>query len=206
MGTNSGGSNWGGALTTTAVRYWWTILAGGVAAVLFGILALIWPHITLLALVLLFGFFAIVEGVAFFASASTASQHGRSPVWPIIGGLLGIAAGIVAFVWPGLTALVLLYIIAFWAILTGMIEIIASIVLRDEFSHAWLQTLGGVISVLFGILVLVRPGAGALALVWLIAIYAIVFGIVRIAFAFQVRSRAEGLLPGGRAGTPPATA
>jgi Short repeat of unknown function (DUF308) len=105
--------------TVTALAHdWWIFLVRGIAAVLFGFLAFIWPHITLLVLVLLFGIYAVVDGVLSLARAFGAGQRWQSWVWPLIGGLAGIAAGVAAFVWPGMTALVLLYIIAAWAVVT----------------------------------------------------------------------------------------
>jgi uncharacterized membrane protein HdeD (DUF308 family) len=166
---------------------WWVVLLRGIVAVLFGLLAFFLPGITLIVLVLLFGIFAIVDGILSFERAFSASSRDESWIWPAVVGVLGIAAGVAAFVWPGRTALVLLYIIAAWALLTGIVEIIAAIRLRREISDEWLLVLGGVISVLFGLLVFARPGVGAIAVVWLIGFFAIVLGIQRIALAFRLR-------------------
>ncbi len=195
-----------GATLTALARDWWVFLVRGIAAVLFGILAFVWPHITLFVLVLLFGVYALVDGILSLVRAFGAGQRGQSWVWPLVGGIVGIAAGIAAFVWPGLTALVLLYIIAAWAVVSGITEIIAGVALRHEISHEWLLILGGVISLLFGLLVFARPGAGALAIVWLIGFYAIVLGVVHIALAFRLRDWQQHEMPGGRAGMPPAAA
>jgi len=107
-------------------------------------------------------------------------------------GVLGVVAGIVALGWPGITALVLLYIIAFWATFTGIAEIIAAVALRREIEGEWALILGGVLSVIFGLILVFLPGVGLLSLVWLVAIYAIVFGIALIALAFRVRGRGSG--------------
>jgi len=193
--------------TVTALAHdWWIFLVRGIAAALFGFLAFIWPHITLLVLVLLFGIYAVVDGVLSLTRAVGAGQRGQSWVWPLIGGLAGIAAGVAAFVWPGLTALVLLYIIAAWAVVTGICAIIAGVALRQEISNEWLLILGGAISLLFGLLVFIHPGAGALALVWLIGFYAIVLGVAQIALAFRLRDWQQHEMPGGRAGMPPTVA
>jgi len=194
------------ATAMALARDWWIFLVRGIAAVLFGILAYVWPHITLLVLVLLFGIYAVVDGVLSLARAFGAGQRGQSWVWPLIGGLVGIVAGVAAFVWPGLTALVLLYIIAAWAVVTGICAIVAGVALRHEISNEWLLILGGVISLLFGLLVFVHPGAGALALVWLIGFFAIVLGVAQIALAFRLRDWQQHEMPGGRAGMPPAAA
>jgi uncharacterized membrane protein HdeD (DUF308 family) len=186
-------------------RDWWVLLVRGIAAVLFGLLAFIWPHITLLVLVILFGIYALVDGVLSIGRAIRAARAGQSWVWPTLGGVVSIAAGILAFVWPGLTALILLFIIAAWAVVSGIFDIIAGIVLHDEISNEWLLILGGVLSVAFGVVVFARPGAGALAIVWLIAAYAIVIGVQRIAFAFHVRDWQQHPISGRAHNMPPAT-
>ena len=190
-------SNSGGAMGTLWAHDWWVVLLRGIVAVLFGLLAFFLPGITLIVLVLLFGIFAIVDGILSFERAFSASSRDESWIWPAVVGVLGIAAGVAAFVWPGRTALVLLYIIAAWALLTGIVEIIAAIGLRREISDEWLFVLGGVVSVLFGLLVFARPGAGAIAVVWLIGFYAIVLGIQRIALAFRLRDWQAHPMSGG---------
>ncbi len=187
----------GGAMGTLWAHDWWVVLLRGIVAVLFGLLAFFLPSITLIVLVLLFGIFAIVDGILSFERAFSASSRNESWIWPTIIGVLGIAAGVAAFIWPGITALVLLYIIAAWALLTGIVEIIGTIRMRREISDEWLFVLGGVLSVLFGLLVFARPGVGAIAVVWLIGFYAIVLGIQRIAVAFRMRDWQEHPTSGG---------
>jgi uncharacterized membrane protein HdeD (DUF308 family) len=170
-------------------RNWWLILLRGVCAVIFGILAFVWPGITLVTLVLLYGAFAFVDGVF----ALWAGIAGGSPAprwWLILVGLLGIAAGIVAAVLPGMTALVLLYFIAFWAIAIGVMQIIGAIRVRKEIDNEWMLIASGIVSVLFGIIVLVAPGAGALGLLFVIGIYAIIYGVTLIGFAFRLKKHA----------------
>ena len=151
-------------------------------------MAFAWPGITLGALVLLYGAYAFADGVL----AITAALVGRTvgvPWWALlIAGLAGIGVGIITLLWPGITALVLLYLIAFWAVVTGVFEIVAAIRLRKEIRGEWLLALSGVLSVLFGVALIVSPGAGALAVVWLIGAYAIVFGALMIALALRLRS------------------
>ncbi len=187
----------GGAMGTLWAHDWWVVLLRGIVAVLFGLLAFFLPSITLIVLVWLFGIFAIVDGILSFERAFSASSRHESWIWPAIVGVLGIAAGVAAFIWPGITALVLLYIIAAWALLTGIVEIIGAIRMRREISDEWLFVLGGVLSVLFGVLVFARPGAGAIAVVWLIGFYAIVLGIQRIAVAFRMRDWQAHPMSGG---------
>jgi uncharacterized membrane protein HdeD (DUF308 family) len=186
------------AMLDLLTRHWWLLVVRGVLGILFGILALVWPGATIAALVLLFGAYAIVDGVATLYAAITGREgadrglsrrpaRGGHRVWLAIEGLLGIGAGLVAFFWPGITALVLLWVIAFWAILTGVMEVAAAIRLRREMDNEWLLGLAGVASVLFGILLLVLPGAGALALIWLIGVYALVFGVILIVLGLRLR-------------------
>jgi uncharacterized membrane protein HdeD (DUF308 family) len=175
---------------------WWLLAVRGAAAILFGILALIWPGVTVTALVFLFGAYAIVDGVFSLMGAFARRQlTGFDRFWLVLIGIAGIVAGIIAFVWPGITALVLLYLIAFWAIFIGVMQIVAAVRLRREIDNEWWLILGGAAAVLFGVIAIIAPGAGAVSLVWLIAIYAIVFGAALLALAFRLR----GL---GRSGAP----
>lgn len=168
-------------------RNWGWVMLRGVAALVFGLLALFNPGITVAALVILFGAYALVDGISTIISA-IANRHGE-PHWValLIGGIVSIAAGVVTFARPGFTALALLYLIAAWAIITGILEIVAAIRLREAIRGEWLLILAGVLSVLFGVLLIVAPGAGALAVVLWIGAYAVVFGIVLIILAFRLR-------------------
>jgi uncharacterized membrane protein HdeD (DUF308 family) len=172
-----------------SARHWWAFALRGVAAVVFGILAFAWPGLTLTVLVLFWGAYALVDGVlALIAAFRTENDHR----WGLLlEGVVGIAAGIVTFLYPGLTALVLLYIIAAWAIITGALELYAAYRLRRVIHNELWLALGGVASLLFGIVLLAAPGAGALAVVWLIGAYAIVFGILLIALAFRLRGMTQ---------------
>jgi uncharacterized membrane protein HdeD (DUF308 family) len=166
-------------------RRWWALALRGVIAVLFGLLTFFIPGVTLISLVLLFGFYAILDGIFDIVSAMKAPGHH----WPLlVEGIVGIVAGIVTFTWPGITAMFLLYLIAFWAILTGVLEIVAGIRLREVIANEMLLILMGVISTLFGILIIIFPGAGALAIIIWIGAYAVVFGIILIVLAFRLRS------------------
>ncbi|MEU7001188.1 HdeD family acid-resistance protein [Nonomuraea sp. NPDC046570] len=165
---------------------WWLFLIRGICAIIFGILALIWPGITLLTLVIFFGAYAIVSGVFSLFSALRHGAQGRA--WMILSGILGIAAGIIAFAWPGITTIALLYVIAFWAIFAGISEIIAGIKLRNEIENEWMLIVGGVLSVIFGLLLVIWPRSGALALTWLIGIFAIIYGVTTVVLAFRVKN------------------
>jgi uncharacterized membrane protein HdeD (DUF308 family) len=167
-------------------RYWWFVALRGLAAVLFGIAAFAWPGITLTLLVLLFGAYALVDGV--FALIYAFGSGRRFRGWLVVEGLAGIVLGVIALVWPGITALSLLYLIAGWAVVTGVLEIIAAIRLRKVITNEWMLALSGLASVIFGVILAIQPGAGALALIWLIAAYAIVFGVLLIALGFRLRA------------------
>lgn len=172
-------------------KCWWLLLLRGIAAVLFGLLAFIWPGLTLVTLVLLYGAFALVDGVISLAAAFTGSTKPVPTWWLVVVGLLGIAAGMVTFAWPGITAILLVLFIGAWALVHGIFEIIGAIKLRKEIDNEWMLILGGALSVLFGLIVLIAPGAGALGLIWAIASYSIVFGILFIALALRLRKHSH---------------
>ncbi|HEX2971915.1 MAG TPA: HdeD family acid-resistance protein [Tepidisphaeraceae bacterium] len=160
----------------------------GLAAVLFGILAFAWPGLTLLTLIYLFGIYALVNGVLALIHAFGAPKGYPRFGSLIFNGVISIAAGVLAFVWPGITALTLVLLIAAWAIVNGFSEIATAIRLRRVITGEWLLVLAGVVSIVLGLIMLIRPAVGALALVWWIAAFAIIFGVLLIAEAFQVRS------------------
>lgn len=170
----------------TLARYWWLILLRGIAAIIFGVLAFIWPGITLVTLVLFWGAFTLVDGVLALAHAIMGGNVG-SRWWLALIGVLGIIVGLLTFLMPGVTALVLLVFIATWAIVLGIFQIVGAVRVRKEIDNEWTLILGGVISVLFGMILLVAPGAGAIGLVWAIASYAIVFGILLVMAALKLK-------------------
>lgn len=173
-------------MITQFARNWWVLVLRGVMAILFGALAMFWPGITVAVLILLYGAYALVDGVfAVIAAIMNRTQGQRW--WTLLEGLAGIAAGVIAFAWPGLTAFALLYLIAGWAVVTGIFEIIAAIELRREITGEWMLVLNGILSVIFGILIAVFPSAGALSIVWIIALYSWIFGLLMIMLGFQMR-------------------
>jgi uncharacterized membrane protein HdeD (DUF308 family) len=175
-------------MITLLARNWWLFLIRGIAAILFGIAAFLWPGITIAVLVLMFGAYVLVDGISAII-AGIAARKERERWWMmILAGVAGIITGVLTFLWPGLTALVLLYFIAGWAIVTGIFEVAAAIRLRKEIEGEWLLIIGGIASVLFGVLLVINPGAGALASVWIIGSYALIFGILMIVLAFRLRS------------------
>ncbi|MEZ5787997.1 MAG: HdeD family acid-resistance protein [Xanthobacteraceae bacterium] len=176
-------------------KNWWLVLLRGIVSILFGIVAFAWPGLTLVTLVLFYGAFALVDGVIALASAFTGGAKPVPTWWLVLVGLAGIAAGIVTFLWPGLTAIVLVIFIGAWAVVHGIFEIIGAIKLRKEIENEWMLILAGIISVLFGLLVLFAPGAGALGLIWAIGAYAIVFGVLLIGLSFRLRKHKTAAAP-----------
>jgi uncharacterized membrane protein HdeD (DUF308 family) len=169
---------------TQTTRYnWWLMLLRGVFAIILGLIALIFPGIALLALIFVFGAYALIDGILAVVVAITERRYLPRWGWLVVEGVAGIILGIVAFVWPGETALILLYIVAIWAVITGVMELAAAFTVGN-----WLLGLAGALSIVFGIILFVHPGAGLLSLLWLLGIYAIIFGVVLIVHAFQLHS------------------
>ncbi len=168
-------------------RHWWLVALRGALFVVFGILAWIWPGPTVLALVLLWGAFAIADGVIALITAFRIRDSGR-PLWPLVLiGLAGVIAGVLAVAWPGVTALVLLMFIAAWAIVIGVLQIVTAIRIRKEIHNEWLLGLAGALSIVFGVLMIASPGAGALAMIWVIGAYAVFAGALLIAAGLRLR-------------------
>ena len=168
-------------------RDWWVYAARGIAAILFGIMALIWPGPTLAVLILLFGAYAFVDGIALIVALARGDVLARSHKW-ITGlmGVLGIAVAIATLVWPGLTALTLLYLVAIWAIGMGLLQIASAIEFRREIAGEFFVILGGIFSIVFGALLVVFPGTGLLSLVWLVGFWAELFGFSSLGIAYRL--------------------
>jgi uncharacterized membrane protein HdeD (DUF308 family) len=170
---------------------WWAVALRGVAGILFGVIAMVWPGLTIEVLVMCFGAYALVDGV-FATIAAFANHAGHDRWWVLLlEGLLGIAAGIITFFRPGLATLALLYVISFWAIVTGLLEIIAAMRLREEIEGEWMLALAGIASVALGVLLLVFPEAGALTIAWMMGAYAVLFGAMLLVLGLRVRKLGE---------------
>jgi len=169
-------------------RRWWAVVLRGVAGILFGMLAFVMPVATLAALVLLFGAYALVDGI--FNIVAAATGRGGWPWWALLlAGLVGVGAGLVTFLWPGLTALTLTYLIGVWAVAIGVLEIVAAIRLRKAIANEWWLGLSGALSIVFGGLLMLAPAAGALAMVLWIGVFAFVYGIALVALGVRLRAR-----------------
>lgn len=184
----------------TLTRYWWVVTVRGVSAVLFGLMALIWPSITVTVLVLLFGAYSFVDGVFTLASAAFGRPKPTEAnrIWLVLSGVAAIFVGVVTFVWPSATALVLLWLIAGWAVVTGVLELMAAVRLRKEITGEWMLALSGLLSILFGVVLILWPEAGALTLIVFIGVFALVFGLALLALSVRLRkiSRGTGTVTG----------
>jgi uncharacterized membrane protein HdeD (DUF308 family) len=175
-------------------RAWWMLALRGAAGILFGFLALFWPDLTLLLLVGMFAAYALIGGIAAI-SAAIRNRSIRTDWWiPLLLGLCTIAAGLIALVAPGVTALVLIAVMGANAIVTGVLDVIAGVRLKKRGRTEWLLFFIGILSVLFGIFVLLVPGAGALALVWMISTYAIVTGALLLVLGLAARNWRNAVL------------
>jgi uncharacterized membrane protein HdeD (DUF308 family) len=162
---------------------WWVLAIRGLAGIFLGIAAFAWPGITLTVLVLLFGAYMLVDGVLGLGAGA------MSRSWILlVEGAAGIVLGILTLVWPAITALVLLFLVAAWAWVTGAVELVAAIRLRRIIKNEWILIVAGVASILFAILLVVNPGAALLTIVWLIGGYSLVFGVLLVALALRLRS------------------
>ncbi|MDH2429055.1 DUF308 domain-containing protein [Sphaerisporangium sp. TRM90804] len=183
----------------TAAHHWWIYALRGAAAVLFGVLALIWPAMTLLTLVVLFGAFAIVSGVFTLIGAFRGTHPRDARIWMVVSGVLGVVLGLVAWIWPGITTFALLMLIAAYAVVIGAVEIVAALLRRGggevlaSFRRGeageldWMHLVNGVLAVIFGVLLFLWPATGALALTWLIGVFAVVYGISLLVLSVRVR-------------------
>lgn len=178
-------------MLTMMSRNWWLVALRGLIAFLFGLALLIWPGPGLIVLVALFGAYALVDGI--FAVVSSLTHRTTNPNWWVVllEGIAGIVIGVLTFFWPGMTAFALLYLIAAWAVITGVLEIIAAVHLRKEIDNEWLLGISGVLSIIFGLFAFFYPGAGALSIVLIIGAYAVVFGILLMILGFRLRGMAE---------------
>lgn len=164
---------------------WWAQFLRGIAAVLFGLAALLWPGPTLLVLLVVFAVYTLVDGLLAIVAGIRGSGGRR---WLLLAeGALGLLAGLVVLFWPGTTALLLVYVISAWAIFTGLLRVVMAVSFRREIENGWLMGLSGVLSVLFGVIVGFLPGAGLLTLMWLIGIYALILGTALIVLGFLDR-------------------
>jgi uncharacterized membrane protein HdeD (DUF308 family) len=172
-------------------KYWWVFLLRGLFAVIFGILAFVLPGLTLASLVLVWGAYAFADGVVSLVSAFTGDRDTDDRWYLGLQGVVGVIAGIITFLFPAATAIGLLIAIAAWTLVIGILQIFTAIRLRKEMTGEFWLGLSGLLSIIFAFYLIARPGEGALALVWVIGAYAVVFGVILVAFAFRIRNFRE---------------
>lgn len=182
-------------MLTFLAKNWWILVVRGIAAVIFGVLAFMWPALTLAVLVIVWGAYALVDGVIGLIGVFSGPRSDGLPWWLFIASIAGIAVGVLTFAQPAITAIALLWLIGVFAIVRGVMEISAAIRLRKEIDNEWLLGLAGLASLIFGVLVLVFPGQGALAIVLWIGAAAIVIGVIEIMLGFKVKARASAREP-----------
>lgn len=173
---------------------WWILALRGVVLIILGILAFRWPSATALAFVYLLAAFAFIEGIFALVGAFGYGLSGSSRFLLVLIGLLGLAVGVAAVIYPGIAAVTVVLLVAWWAILTGVMSIVVAIEMRKVIPNDWVWVLSGILAVVFGILLIYRPWAGVLTLTWLFGFYALLYGILMIALAFRVKSLATAPL------------
>lgn len=179
------------AMSAALARNWWAVAIRGVLAILFGFIALVMPGVTILTLVLLFSAYMLVDGAFGIVSAFRAAQ--RDERWSLLAleGIVDIAAGVIAFLWPGITALVFVLLLAFWAIISGILMLAAAFRLNAQHGRWWL-VLGGAVSLVWGVLLAFMPAVGAVVLAWWLGAYALIFGVMLLVLAFRLWNRHTG--------------
>jgi uncharacterized membrane protein HdeD (DUF308 family) len=177
-------------MSAVLARNWWLVALRGALGILFGLVALLLPFATILSLVLLFSAYALVDGVVAIIAAIRNSRRHERWGFLVLEGVVSIAAGVVAFVWPGLTVLAFVLLVAAWALVTGALMVVAAFRLNTDHGRWWLL-LGGIVSFLFGVLLAIAPLIGALVLTWWVGAYALVFGVALLILAFRLRARRD---------------
>lgn len=172
-------------------RIWWAVALRGVLAILFGVMAFFWPTLLWLTVVYMFAAYALIDGLFAIIAAVTGQTRG-APWWGLLlEGLVGIAAGVVTFAWPGITQLALLGVVAAWSMVTGVLEVAAAVRLRKQIRGEWLLGMSGFLSILLGLALVLMPIAGLLVVAWWIGAYAVVSGTLLLALAFRLRGLAR---------------
>jgi uncharacterized membrane protein HdeD (DUF308 family) len=174
-------------------RNWWSLAVRGIVAILVGLVTFVWPGITLTGLVLLFGAYAFLDGIFSIAGMARAVRSHERWGSLLFEGVAGLVAGLVTVVWPAITAVSLLYVVGAWALVTGTVEIAAAIRLRRHIAGEWMLVLSGVLSLAFGVLIVLFPLAGALAIALWLGAYCLIFGAVLVALGFRLRRWSETL-------------
>jgi uncharacterized membrane protein HdeD (DUF308 family) len=181
------------AMSAVLARNWWAVALRGVAGIIFGLIALFMPGVTMLSLVIVFSAYALVDGIFAIISAVRAARRHERWGLLVLQGIVSIAAGILAFLWPAITVLAFVLLVAAWSIVSGALLFASSFRLRNDHGSIWL-TIGGLASIIFGLLLLAAPLVGAVVLTWWIGAYALVFGVLLLILGFRLRARRDELL------------
>lgn len=184
-------------MKTSLVSSWWSLVLRGLIAILAGVVTFVWPGITLFALVILFGAYAFADGVLNIAGAWRAAERHERWIPLLLEGFIGIAAGILTAIWPAITTLSLVFLVAAWALVTGVLEMVAAVRLRRYISGEWLLALSGIASIIFGGILAIFPLAGAVSIALWVGAYMFVFGIILVVLGFRLRGHARGYEYGG---------
>jgi len=179
------------------VNSWWSLVVRGLVAIIMGLITFAWSGITLTALVLVFGAYALIDGVMSLVGVWRAATAHERWAGLLIEGIAGIAAAVITVLWPAITAIALVYIIAAWALVTGVFELVTAVRLRKYISGEWLLALAGIASIVFGLLIVVFPIAGALTIALWFGIYALIFGVVLVGLGIRLRTHAKTIAIGG---------
>lgn len=182
------------AMSSLLAQNWWAVALRGVFAIVFGLIALFWPGVTILSLVLVFAAYMLVDGIFAIVAAVRAARANERWGLMVLEGIADIAVGVIAFLWPGLTVLAFVIMIAAWSIITGSLMTAAGFSLNRAYGRGWL-IFGGIVSVLFGIALIVAPLVGAVVLTWWLGAYALVFGIAMLVLAYRLRERKDDRTP-----------
>ena len=180
-------------MLSSIAKSWWAYLIRGIASIVFGLLALFMPGLTLFLLVVFFAAYVLVDGASAIFTSFNSRDTDTRWWWHLIEGSLGVMAGLLALLWPDIAAITLVLIIGVWAVLTGIMQVAGAIRLRQEVKNEWLLGISGVLSILFGVYVFLFPGGGALALAWLIGLYALFFGITFIGLGLRLRNHHQNI-------------
>jgi uncharacterized membrane protein HdeD (DUF308 family) len=173
-------------------KYWWVYLLRGIFGIIFGVLAFVMPAITLASLVIFWGAYSFADGIIALWAAITGGTTDSDNHWLVgLQGVIGVAVGVITFLMPMVTGLGLLIVIAAWSLAIGVLQVVTAVRLRKEITGEFWLGLSGLVSILFAFFIIARPGQGALAIVWIIGSYAIIFGIMLVAFAFRVKNAAK---------------
>jgi uncharacterized membrane protein HdeD (DUF308 family) len=181
------------AMSAVLARNWWAVALRGVAGIIFGLIALFMPGVTMLSLVIVFSAYALVDGIFAIISAVRAARRHERWGLLVLQGIVSIAAGILAFLWPAITVLAFVLLVAAWSIVSGALLFASSFRLRNDHGSIWL-TIGGLASIIFGLLLFAAPLVGAVVLTWWIGAYALVFGVLLLILGFRLRARRDELL------------